>query len=238
MPKGKQDPYRSYDIDDWKWEFLRRNPRYRRVGRAVEWLLRNTSGRTRFHGTRAVGSMKLRYEMESRYGDSLNISSLGLPPSHDIPAHQHEEKPLRKSTRAVSEIEQWSNPKSTPHRPPTLFSPQEHELAVVIDTRHGAKLILSELKKKLQRYKSKERHQISNYKDYLSVWDLRQKGWTDSQIARKLWPKDWKRIGGRDPSIGVKGPLIQRVHDYEKAARKLIKDSFPPHKKRPPKIKK
>ncbi len=38
MQKSRQDPYARYDIDDWKWEFLRRNPRYIRAYKAVEWL--------------------------------------------------------------------------------------------------------------------------------------------------------------------------------------------------------
>jgi len=237
MPKGKQDPYSSYDIDDWKWEFLRRNPRYRRAARAIEWLRRTTSAHLKGFGIqRLLAYKKLEREVESRYGDSLNISPLGFLPSHDIPAHPHKEKPLRISPHAVYEINRWVAG-DLDGLPPMSIGPQEHELAVVIDTRHSANKVFSELKEILQQYKSKQRDRISNYKVHLEAWDLRQKGWTDSQIARKLWPKDWKRIGGRDPIIGVKGALIQRVYDHEHAAQKLIDESFPP-KNRTSKIKK
>ena len=40
MGKEQKDPYKSYTISDWKWEFLRRNPRYIKAYRAVEWLKR------------------------------------------------------------------------------------------------------------------------------------------------------------------------------------------------------
>jgi hypothetical protein len=60
----------------------------------------------------------------------------------------------------------------------------------------------------------------------LAVWDLRNEGLTDTQIAEELWPEDYETIGGRD-DIGNKGSLMQRVHDHDKAAQKLIDNSFP-----------
>jgi hypothetical protein len=37
MEKVK-DPYSNYDLDDWQWEFLRRNPDYIKAYNRVEWL--------------------------------------------------------------------------------------------------------------------------------------------------------------------------------------------------------
>src|SRR5262245_53314608 len=34
----EKDPCSTYDLDDWQWEFLRRNPRYIKAYKAVEWL--------------------------------------------------------------------------------------------------------------------------------------------------------------------------------------------------------
>jgi hypothetical protein len=33
-----ENPYANYHIDDWNWEFLRRNQRYKRAYKAVQWL--------------------------------------------------------------------------------------------------------------------------------------------------------------------------------------------------------
>jgi len=32
------NPYDGYTIDDWNWEFLRRNHRYKRAYKTVQWL--------------------------------------------------------------------------------------------------------------------------------------------------------------------------------------------------------
>jgi len=85
--------------------------------------------------------------------------------------------------------------------------------------------------------KRQTRQRIDMVESYLAVWDLRQQGLTADSIALKLWPAEYEKIGGRDSKIGYKGPLIQRVSDYEKAAQKVIKKSFPP-RKHSPKIKK
>src|SRR5215813_10618319 len=38
MRTSQNNPYAGYAIDDWNWEFLRRNTRYKRAYKAVQWL--------------------------------------------------------------------------------------------------------------------------------------------------------------------------------------------------------
>jgi hypothetical protein len=54
------------------------------------------------------------------------------------------------------------------------------------------------------------------------VWDLLEEGKSDSQIAKQLWPDEYRRVGGRDTATGEKGPLIQRVHRYKVKAKHWI----------------
>jgi len=60
----------------------------------------------------------------------------------------------------------------------------------VIDTRRSMEEIVSELKAYLGQYLSKQRSQLKNYKDYLAVWDLRERKFTADKIAPKLWPEE------------------------------------------------
>ncbi len=73
---------------------------------------------------------------------------------------------------------------------------------------------------------------MDKYKDYLTVWDLRQQGKTQNKIAEIVWPDEYKAKGGSDYTTGEKGFLIQRVSDHQKAAQKLIEASFPPRTRR------
>jgi len=156
-------------------------------------------------------------------------------PSPLTPAHEYEYSPVEISpivgVWGPGDFEGYSSHPDAVE--PAVVIPEEHQLAVVVDNRCSLEDIVSGLKAYLP--PSQKRSQLKKYKDYLAVWDLRQKGLTDSQIAQKLWPKELSRVGGRYEQN--KGPLIQRVYDYEKAAQTLIEESFPP-KKRPPKIKK
>src|SRR5262249_16937367 len=111
------------------------------------------------------------------------------------------------------------------------------EVVILLDTRFGFKEIIVDLKDQLDPYLAKQRNRVTNYKNYLTVWDLRQQGLTMDEIACKVWPTDYEELGGSDYTIGEKGTLIQRVSDHEKAAAKLIEQSFPP-RKRSRKIKK
>ena len=38
MATDTENPYVNYHIDDWNWEFLKRNERYKRAYKAVQWL--------------------------------------------------------------------------------------------------------------------------------------------------------------------------------------------------------
>jgi len=84
---------------------------------------------------------------------------------------------------------------------------------------------------------TRRRRRLDKLDSYLAVWDLRREGLSADEIAPKLWPTEYTKKGGRDSAAGDKGPLIQRVYDYEQAAQKLIEESLPP-RKRSPKIKK
>ncbi|MEE8112758.1 MAG: hypothetical protein V3T23_00245 [Nitrososphaerales archaeon] len=84
---------------------------------------------------------------------------------------------------------------------------------------------------------TRRRRRLDKLDSYLAVWDLRREGLSADEIAPKLWPTEYTKKGGRDSAAGDKGPLIQRVYDYEKAAQKLIDESIPP-RKRSRKIKK
>src|SRR5215471_3001911 len=48
------DPYATYDLDDWQWEFLRRNPRYIKAYKAVEWLKKRLDKKKEQTGRNAV----------------------------------------------------------------------------------------------------------------------------------------------------------------------------------------
>ena len=244
MPKGKQDPHRSYDIDDWRWEFLRRNDRYKRWSRALNWF----QARFAFRAVKILWPVKTptmkhpHYVHKKIYYADLcheltkQCGLRSLIPPH-IPAHELKESPFESSgpvdvldSKAFElELDEDGNLASAP------LELDEHELLVKIDTLYTSQEIVSKIKDILRDRRSKQRTQLRKYKDYLAVWDLRQKEWADSRIARKLWPKELNRVGGRYED--VKGPIIQRVYDDVKAAQKLIDESFPP-KKRPPKIKK
>jgi hypothetical protein len=35
---NRENLYANYTLDDWNWEFLKRNPRYKKAYKAVQWL--------------------------------------------------------------------------------------------------------------------------------------------------------------------------------------------------------
>jgi Family of unknown function (DUF6499) len=244
VKQQQQAPYATYDLDDWQWEFLRRNPRYLKAYKAIEWLRKRPDKNTpRFHRGffKALGVHcsfswiktvteyeDWRYDYEGwRYDAYTNDVASGLLylPSPDSTAREYKERLLKKAG-AVFEID-----KSMQGEGPwdfwTPFQLKEHEIALMIDTRYGLSEIASELKEILEIRKDNQRHYVRLYPDYLAVWDLRKEGLTDTQIAQKLWPDKYEKNGGRD-SEGYKGYLIQRIYDYKDAADKLIENSFPP----------
>jgi hypothetical protein len=247
MKSQKQDPYSSYDLDDWQWEFLRRNPCYLKAYKAIHWLKKRLDKNTpQFHRGcfKAFGVycsftwVKIvtqyedwRYVYEGwRYDAYTNDVASGLLylPSPDSTAREYKERLLKKAG-AVFEIDKSMQGEDswdfwTP------FQLKEHEIAVMIDTRYGLSEIASELKEILEIRKCNQRHRVRLYPDYLAVWDLRKEGLTDTQIAQRLWPDEYATNGGRDSGIGNKGYLIQRVYDYYDAIEKLIENSFPPRR--------
>lgn len=106
---------------------------------------------------------------------------------------------------------------------------------LMVDLEHTAEnlapLVKNEiirLQKSLPKRKaSVKRKHPTKYDLYLRVWHFRQQRIPADEIAPKLWPKEWAEQGGRNSHYGEKGPLIQRVYDYEKACQKLI-DSIQP----------
>jgi hypothetical protein len=38
MRTSQNNPYAGYTIDDWNWEFLKRNQRYKKAYKAVQWV--------------------------------------------------------------------------------------------------------------------------------------------------------------------------------------------------------
>ena len=38
MRCSQNNPYAGYTIDDWNWEFLKRNQRYKKAYKAIQWL--------------------------------------------------------------------------------------------------------------------------------------------------------------------------------------------------------
>ena len=239
-----KDPYSNYDLDDWQWEFLRRNPRYIKAYRAVEWIKKrlekkaasgsgqNTSfvvfgtsywfTAAYFSGGRVVWKYN---EWTGNEGEMAQGWYLDLP-SPEAASQEYKEKILRmRKPRAVVTWGEWSDEDETYYEIHPPYA--ERKLNLVIDTRYDIQKIVAELKKILKDKKLKQRQRFELYPDYLKVWDLREEGLTDSQIAQKLWPDDYAADGGRDSGTGDKGALIQRVYDYESAAQRLIDNSFP-----------
>jgi hypothetical protein len=257
-----KDPYSNYDLDDCQWEFLRRNRRYIKAYKAIEWLkkrLNKKKEKDRRAGTfnafgvqcsfswRRHGEDEVWYEHWVYHGSTYrtktgeirrnNLASgtmLELP-SPDFNANEYKEELARswptwfqKSNYAVVEI---IDDRDTVRE--DLL--RHHEIAVVIDMRHAPKDIVSEIETLLQEYQSRKRQSVKLYPDYLAVWDRRNEGLTDTQIAQKLWPTEYATKGGRNSKEGVKGSLMQRVHDHEKSAQKLIENSFPLKRRSPKK---
>jgi len=70
------------------------------------------------------------------------------------------------------------------------------------------------------------------YSQYWRVYDLRQKGKSEREILKALWPEELTALekqrerGALSPS--AKNFLRQRVYDYEKRAKGLIRAAYPP----------
>jgi hypothetical protein len=249
--KQRRDPYVTYDLNDWHWEFLRRNNRYRRL----------------YHAVQRAKDRNWGYEVDGEYvcvadswvtqirerlslcspppvDDPNSYEDYNSLPSPEVPSYSLEYCPIKRSPAVVVSAPLKENPTELERifaQHPDLFGvdsgiPKEHLIVIEVDNRSKIESTLSAIRKQLQEHRKKSRDQIRLYKEYLQVWDLRQQGQTADEIAPSLWPDENATKGGRT-HYGERGALIQRVYDYEKAANELVKNSFR-SKRRAPKIKK
>jgi Family of unknown function (DUF6499) len=243
-------PYSNYDLDDWQWEFLRRNPRYRRRYRAVQRAEERGWGHEYEGDSAEYWAIDLRKRLSLCSPPTIDDPDSGddpvTLPNPDIPRHKFQYCPIERYPAVVLE-----GPRLTTNDPKLdeilrgshgvlrweSEIPQEHKVTVDIDARCKLQTILTELKKTLPVHLTKGRDHFKKYESYLAVWDLRQKGKIADAIASELWPEEHKKLAEKDFLLEEKNPLHQRVHDQEKAAQRLIDASFP-LKRRSPKIQK
>jgi hypothetical protein len=254
MDETDKCPDDEYTVTDWKWEFLRRNSRYQKAYKATEWLRKRAPRRkTSFRG---LGLLQPIYfeNLTNRVRERLSLSQPRLKndsessdrlfwylPSPEKAAHEFECSPVRIDPIVDVYTHRDVQGNYTGHsydEEPLAVTANENQVIALLDTRCKLEDIVSELRVWLSPYVSKQRDQIAKYGDYLAVWDLRQQGKTQDEIARSLWPDEYKLKGGRDPDLSErKGALLQRVHDHENAAQKLIDASFPSKTRQPKKQK-
>jgi hypothetical protein len=252
VPTDK-DPYSNYDLDDWQWEFLRRNPRYIRAYRAVKrgeergwgWEIEND-----FMFTADTWVLELRSHLKLSNPPTVDDPESGDDPvslpNPDFPSHRYNYSPVTLSPAVVLDGPGEKHSSSDPILDEILGDgkiewettvPDEFKITVEIDARCKLDNILTALKKEIPKNLVSLRKHVNKYKAFLDAWDLWQAGLTDDQVSEKLWPDEYRKIGGRDTATGEKSTLSQRAVDHRKAAQKLIDASFPP-KRRPRKIKK
>ena len=146
MGKQQKDPYKSYTINDWKWEFLRRNPRYKRAYRATEWLKRRQNGRFIGFG-RVVRHLDLLASLQQQLGINPELTckqgstSEWSLPSPDTPASDFEYSPITGSV-SLSDYGDFA----WDEEPPVIDYPARHEVVVHIDTRFSLKEIVADLR--------------------------------------------------------------------------------------------
>src|SRR5262249_11859698 len=157
----------------WKWEFLRRNSRYRKAYRAIEWLRKKPY--QSFRGFRRVArySVLVSWLRQQAGLDSEVIQGL---PSPDVPAHEFESCPIKRSYVLLDHGDFVNRDPDVPL--PVIDYLADHEVVILLDTRFGFKEIIVDLKDQLDPYLAKQRNRVTNYKNYLTVWDLRQQGLT------------------------------------------------------------
>jgi hypothetical protein len=239
-----KDPYSDYDLDDWQWEFLRRNPRYIKAYKGVEWLkkrLDKNTPRVQNGSFKAFGvschfskdyltAQRFVWKYEEKWTDHDGSFTSGWYldlPSPSASSDEYKAKILRmRKPRAVVQLGEWSDEDEThwDMRPPF----EEHKIAVLIDARYDTDRIISELKQVLKNHRPTNRNHFERYPEYLKVWELRRDRKGRNKIACLLWPQEYKNS---------KNAAIQKVRYYEDKFQELIDDSFPP-KRRSPKIKK
>jgi hypothetical protein len=73
-----ENPYANYHIDDWNWEFLKRNSRYRKAYKAVQWLKAMRNKLTELGKTDFGGGQKKSYEIATKVA-YRNGGPIGMP---------------------------------------------------------------------------------------------------------------------------------------------------------------
>jgi hypothetical protein len=153
MTKDK-DHYSNYDLDDWQWEFLRRNRGYKRAYKVVEWLKKRLEKKTAspsgggksfvafgtsYWFSPVFLSDRLVWRYDEKWTGDEGDMELGWYldlPSPQASFQEYKEKILRmRKPRAVVILGEWSDEDETHYdiHPPYV----EHKLALVIDTRYG-----------------------------------------------------------------------------------------------------
>jgi hypothetical protein len=240
-----KDPYSNYDLDDWQWEFLRRNARYKRAYKVVEWLKKRLEKKpasfsgggksfvafgTSYWFSPVFLSDRLVWRYDEKWPGDEGDMELGWYldlPSPEESSQEYKAKILRmRKPRAVVKLGEWSDEDETHYeiRPPF----EEYKLVLLVDARYDTDRITSELTEVISSYKSKNRYHLELYSDYLKVWQLRKDNVRRSKIASSLWPHDYKKN---------KTNAIQKTRYCEQKFQELIDNSFPA-KKHSPKNKK
>jgi hypothetical protein len=227
-----KDPYSNYDRDDWEWEFLRRNKRYKLRYRAVQ---RAKERRWGFEVDEEFVSIAENWAADlcrqlslcnpRRIDDPNGREDFGLLPNPDLPRDKFMRSPVKRFRVVV-----MNSPKSGIFLPEDEFEsgiPKEYKVTVDIDSRYKLEDILDDLRKALLVHLRKKKYHTNKFKSFLRVWDLRDKNVLDDAIASEVWPEKYKEFAKKDFRLEQKNPLHQRVHDQAKAAQTRIENAFP-----------
>jgi hypothetical protein len=146
----RRELLRQPNIDDWNWEFLRRNQRYKRAYKAVQWLKARLDRKAftarvsftafgmqfRFRRIDRGNGWEWRYQPNGKQPIYF-LNDLSSP---DNPSSRRYKGKLIKKLKAVTRIDGLVVEDGNGWTPALL---QEHEIAVQIDTRFTKKEIIS-----------------------------------------------------------------------------------------------
>ncbi len=143
-----KDPYSTYDLDDWQWEFLRRNPRYKRRYRAVQRAKERGWGfevdeEFVFIAENWASDLCRQLSLcnPRRVDDPNGHEDFALLPNPDLPRDRFTRSPVQRCPAVV-----MNSPKSDIFFPPDEFEsaiPKEHKVTVDIDARYKLEVSLT-----------------------------------------------------------------------------------------------